>query len=98
MLLSAFDNGTWQHALLDCGGKAGGRRGHRQSDGQTTACPRTYRDPAVRGAKNSLPEVFIRAFGRIEKNPVVTLPERHLVAIIPVHAIPKGATGTKSVG
>ena len=32
----------------------------------------------------------MRAFGRIEKHPALTLPERHLDLIIPVNAIPKG--------
>jgi len=34
--------------------------------------------------------VFSKAFGQIEKNPALTLPERRLDVIIPVHAIPKG--------
>jgi hypothetical protein len=35
-------------------------------------------------------EVFIKAFGRIERNPALILPDRPLSVIIPVHAIPRG--------
>jgi hypothetical protein len=38
-------------------------------------------------------EVFMKAFGRIEKNPSLVIPERNLDLIIPAHAIPKGYMG-----
>jgi hypothetical protein len=91
MLLSACDNGAWQHAQLDWVEEK--RDGAveviatRKDDRQLTL-EHTLIQPFVGEKFDS--EVFMRAFGRIEKNPALTLPERNLDVIIPVHAIPKG--------
>jgi hypothetical protein len=91
MLLSTCDNGAWQHAQLDWVEEK--RDGAveviaTQTDGTQLALEHTLIQPFVGEKFDS--EVFMRAFGRIEKNPDLTLPERLLDVIIPVHAIPKG--------
>ena len=91
MLLSACDAGAWQQALLDwVEEKADGAVEviATRPDGTQLAFEHTLIQPFVGEKFDS--EVFIRAFGRIEKNPALTLPERNLDVIIPVHAIPKG--------
>ncbi|MGC9949343.1 MAG: hypothetical protein ABSF64_23500 [Bryobacteraceae bacterium] len=91
MLLSAYENGTWKDAVRDwveerqdgavevVATKAGGT---------TLALEHTLIQPFVSEKFDS--EVFIKAFGRIERNPALTLPDRHLDVIIPVHAISRG--------
>jgi hypothetical protein len=91
MLLSACDNGAWQHAHLDWV--------EEKQDGAVEVIA-TRADRARLGLEHTLiqpfvgekfdSEVFMRAFDRIEKNPALTLPERHLDVIIPVNAIAKG--------
>ena len=91
MLLSACDAGAWQHAQLDwVEEKQDGAVEviATRPDGRQLALEHTLIQPFVGEKFDS--EVFIRAFGRIEKNPALTLPERNLDVIIPVHAIPKG--------
>jgi hypothetical protein len=91
MLLSACQNGGWQHAELDwVEEKADGAVEviATRPDSTRLALEHTLIQPFVGEKFDS--EVFIRAFGRIEKNPALTLPERNLDVIIPVHAIPKG--------
>jgi hypothetical protein len=91
MLLSACDNGAWQQAQLDwVEEKQDGAVEviATRTDGRQLALEHTLIQPFVGEKFDS--EVFMRAFGRIEKNPALTLPERHLDVIIPVHAIPKG--------
>lgn len=91
MLLSACDNGTWQHALLDwVEEKQDGAVEviATRTDGTRLGLEHTLIQPFVGEKFDS--EVFMRAFGRIEKNPALTLPERYLDVVIPVHAIPKG--------
>ena len=91
MLLSACDNGAWQHAFLDwVEEKQDGAVEviATRTDGTRLALEHTLIQPFVGEKFDS--EVFMRAFGRIEKNPALTLPERNLDVIIPVHAIPKG--------
>ncbi|MGA2215347.1 MAG: hypothetical protein ABSH31_18885 [Bryobacteraceae bacterium] len=91
MLLAACDNGAWQHAQLDwVEEKQDGAVEviATRTDGTRLALEHTLIQPF--GGEKFDSEVFIRAFGRIEKNPALTLPERHLDVIIPVNAIPKG--------
>jgi hypothetical protein len=91
MLLSACDTGAWQQALLDwVEEKADGAVEviATRPDGTQLALEHTLIQPFVGEKFDS--EVFSRAFVRIEKNPALTLPERNLDVIIPVHAIPKG--------
>ena len=91
MLLTACDNGAWQHASLDwVEEKQDGAVEviASRADGTRLALEHTLIQPFVGEKFDS--EVFMRAFGRIEKNPALTLFERHLDVIIPVHAIPKG--------
>src|SRR5712664_2494600 len=89
MLLSACDNGAWQHTNLDWVEE--NQDGAieviaSRTDGTRLALEHTLIQPFVGEKFDS--EVFMRAFGRIEKNPALTLSERHLELIIPVHAIP----------
>ena len=91
MLLSACGACAWKDASLDWVEEkqdgtveviATGR------DGATLALEHTLIQPFVGEKFDS--EAFMKAFGRIEKNPLLVLPERNLDVIIPVHAIPKG--------
>lgn len=91
MLLSACDNGAWQNAHLDwVEEKQDGAVEviATRADGTRLALEHTLIQPFVGEKFDS--EVFMRAFGRIEKNPALTLAERQLDVIIPVNAIPKG--------
>jgi len=91
MLLSACDNGAWNSAVLDwVEEKQDGAVEviATSADGRQLALEHTLIQPFVGEKFDS--EVFIRAFGRIEKNPALVLPERNLDVIIPVNAIPKG--------
>jgi hypothetical protein len=91
MLLSACDNGAWKHADLDWVEEkqdAAVEVIATRTDGARLALEHTLIQPFVGEKFDS--EVFMCAFGRIEKNPALTLPERNLDVIIPVHAIPKG--------
>jgi hypothetical protein len=91
MLLSACDNGAWRDADLNwVEEKQDGAVEviATRADGTRLALEHTLIHPFVGEKFDS--EVFMRAFGRIEKNPALTLPERHLDVIIPVNAIPKG--------
>jgi hypothetical protein len=91
MLLSAGDNGAWQQAQLDwVEEKQDGAVEviATRTDGARLALEHTLIQPFVGEKFDS--EVFMRALGRIEKNPALTIPERHLDVIIPVNAIPKG--------
>jgi hypothetical protein len=91
MLLSACDNGAWQSADLDwVEEKQDGAVEviATRLDGIRLALEHTLIQPFVGEKFDS--EVFMRAFGRIEKNAGLTVPERLLDVIIPVSAIPKG--------
>ena len=91
MLLSACDNGAWQSADLDwVEEKQDGTVEviATRVDGIRLALEHTLIQPFVGEKFDS--EVFMRAFGRIEKNAGLTVPERLLDVIIPVGAIPKG--------
>src|SRR5579862_5977898 len=91
MLLSACDDGSWERADLDwVEEKQDGAVEviATRADGTRLALEHTLIQPFVGEKFDS--EVFMRAFGRIERNPTLTLPERHLDVIIPVNAIPKG--------
>src|ERR1035438_6586240 len=55
-----------------------------RADGNSLALEHTLIQPFVGEKFDS--EVFMKAFGRIEKNPALVLPERKLDVIIPVHA------------
>jgi len=91
MLLSAHENDTWKGASLDwVEEKQDGAVEviATRADGTSLALEHTLIQPFVGEKFDS--EAFMKAFGRIEKNPVLVLPERNLDVIIPVHAIPKG--------
>jgi hypothetical protein len=91
MLLSACENGAWKGASLDwVEEKQDGAVEviATRADGNSLALEHTLIQPFVGEKFDS--EVFMKAFGRIEKNPALVLPERKLDVIIPVHAIPKG--------
>lgn len=91
MLLSACDDGAWERADLDwVEEKQDGAVEviATRADGTRLALEHTLIQPFVGEKFDS--EVFMRAFGRIEKNPALTFPERLLDVIIPVNAIPRG--------
>lgn len=91
MLLSAHENGIWKGASLDwVEQKQDGAVEviATRTDGTSLALEHTLIQPFVGEKFDS--ETFMKAFGRIEKNPALVLPERILDVIIPVHAIPKG--------
>jgi len=91
MLLSAYENDTWKGSSLDwVEEKQDGAVEviATRADGKTLALEHTLIQPFVGEKFDS--EAFIKAFGRIEKNPALVLPERSLDVIIPVYAIPKG--------
>jgi hypothetical protein len=91
MILSACDNGAWERANLDWVEERQDGTVEviaTRADGVRLALEHTLIQPFVGEKFDS--EVFMRAFGRIEKNLALTLPERQLDIIIPVNAIPKG--------
>jgi len=91
MLLSAHENGTWNGASLDwVEQKQDGAVEviATRTDGTSLALEHTLIQPFVGEKFDS--ETFMKAFGRIEKNLLLVLPERILDVIIPVHAITKG--------
>ena len=91
LFFSAYENETWKDAVLDWV--------EEKQDGAveviatkrnrtTVALEHTLIQPFVNERFDS--EVFIKAFGRIERNPVLILPGQDLDVIIPVHAVPRG--------
>jgi hypothetical protein len=91
MLLSACDDGAWSTAVpdwieerVDGAVEVIARRG----DGATLAIEHTLVQPFVNEKLDSA--AFMEAFGRIDRNPALVLPEQHLEVILPVHAIPNG--------
>ena len=91
MFLSAYENDTWKSASLDwVEEKQDGAVEviATRPDGVTLAVEHTLVQPFVGEKFDS--EAFMTAFGRIEKNPALVLPERNLDVVIPVQAIPKG--------
>lgn len=91
MFLCEYDNGAWKAALRDWveehtdgGVEVIAKRG----DGATVAIEHTIVQPFVGERFDS--NVFMRAFGRIEKNPDLAVAERSMTVVIPVSAIPKG--------
>ena len=59
-----------------------------RADGLRLALEHTLIQPFVGEKFDS--EIFMRAFGRIEENHALIVPERNLDVILPVNAIPKG--------
>ncbi len=91
LFLSAYENDTWKTASLDwVEEKQDGAVEviATRIDSTTLALEHTLIQPFVGEKFDS--EKFIKAFSRIERNPDLILPERHLNLFIPVHAIPKG--------
>lgn len=91
MLLSACDGGAWSTAVPDWIEESIDGAVEviaRTSDGATLAIEHTLVQPFVNEKLDST--AFMEAFGRIDRNPALVLPERHLEVILPVHAIPNG--------
>lgn len=91
MLLSACDGGAWKDAGLDWIEQREDGAVEviaTRTDGTRLALEHTLIQPFFEEKFDSV--VFMRAFGRIEKNPALVVPERALDVIIPVHAISKG--------
>jgi len=91
MLLSACDGGDWSTAVpdwieerIDGAVEVIARR----SDGTILAIEHTLVQPFVNEKLDST--AFMEAFARIDRNPALVLPERHLEALLPVHSIPNG--------
>ena len=59
-----------------------------RADGRKVAIEHTIVQPFVDEKKDS--NIFMKAFGRIEKNPDLTIRDRSLTVVIPVAAIPVG--------
>lgn len=91
MFLSAYENDAWKDASLDWVEERQDGAVEviaTKTDRTTLALEHTLIQPFVGEKFDS--EAFVRAFGRIEKNPALVVPERTLDVIIPVHGIPRG--------
>jgi hypothetical protein len=91
MLLSAYENDAWKDASLNWVEETQDGAVEvvaTRADGTRLALEHTLIQPFVGEKFDS--EVFVKAFGPVEKNPTLVLPGRNLDVIIPVNAIPKG--------
>jgi hypothetical protein len=91
MFLSEYENGAWKTAVpdwveerMDGAVEVVAER----ADGQKMAIEHTIVQPFVDEKKDS--NIFMQAFGRIEKHPDLTMAERDLTVVIAVAAIPIG--------
>src|ERR1019366_3942284 len=91
MFVSEGENGAWEAAFpywveerMDGAVEVVAKR----ADGNQLAIEHTIVQPFVGEKKDS--NIFMQAFGRIEKNRDLTLPDRVLTVVIPVAAIPLG--------
>jgi hypothetical protein len=99
MLLSAYENDAWKTASLNwVEEKEDGAVEviATKADGVTLALEHTLIQPFVGEKFDS--EIFIRAFGRIDKNPALVIPERALGVYIRVHAVPTTGYSWDEVG
>lgn len=91
MLLSAYENGAWKAASLDWVEERQDGAVEviaTKADGTTLGLEHTLIQPFVGEKFDS--KAFMEAFGHIDKNQMLVLPERLLHVGIAVHAIPKG--------
>jgi hypothetical protein len=91
MFLSAYDSDSWKDASRDWVEERQDSAVEvvvTKPDGTRLALEHTIVQPFVGEKFDS--EKFMKAFGRIEKSPDLTLPERNLDVIIPVGALPVG--------
>src|SRR5881394_1734578 len=91
MFLSEYKNGAWKAAVpdwveerMDGAVEVVAER----EDGLKLAIEHTIVQPFVDEKKDS--NIFMQAFGRIEKNADLTMADRDLTVVIPVAAIPVG--------
>ena len=91
MFLAEYENGAWKSATpdwveerIDGAVEVVAER----ADGGKLAIEHTIVQPFVDEKKDS--NIFMKAFGRIEKNPNLTIRDRSLTVVIPVAAIPVG--------
>jgi hypothetical protein len=91
MFLSEYENGAWKTAVpdwieerIDGAVEVIATR----ADGRSLAIEHTIVQPFAGEKADS--NAFMQAFGRIEKNPDLAIPERDMTVVIPVAAIPKG--------
>jgi hypothetical protein len=91
MLLSEYEHGAWKSAVpdwleerMDSAVEVLATR----ADGTTVAIEHTIVQPFVGEKTDS--NTFGKAFGLIEKNPDLAVPERDMIVAIPVGAIPVG--------
>jgi hypothetical protein len=91
LFLSSYENDGWKGYTPDwLEDKQDGAVEVRVTkvDGTSLAIEHTLIQPFVGEKSDS--ERFMRAFSRIENNPALVLPERHLDVVIPVAALPVG--------
>ena len=91
MFLAEYENGAWKSATpdwveerIDGAVEVVAER----ADGGKLAIEHTIVQPFVDEKKDT--NIFMKAFGRIEKNPDLTIRDRSLTVVIPVAAIPVG--------
>ena len=90
IFLAEYENGAWKNdpvwleELVDGAVEVLAKR----ADGATLAIEHTLIQPFVGEKFDST--AFMKAFGRIERNPELALPGRQMTVEIPVAAIPKG--------
>src|SRR5258706_8238104 len=91
MFLDEYENASWKFAVrdwleerIDGAVEVVATR----ADGATLAIEHTIVQPFVGEKADS--NIFMKAFGRIEKNPELAIPERDMTVVFPVDAIPKG--------
>jgi len=99
MLLSVYENDAWKTASLDWVEERQDGAVEviaTKADGVTLALEHTLIQPFVGEKFDS--EKFIKAFGRIEKNPALVIPERALGVYIQVHAVPTTGYNWDEVG
>jgi hypothetical protein len=91
MFLAEYENGVWKSAALDWVEEridGAVEVVAERADGGKLAIEHTIVQPFVDEKKDS--NVFMKAFGRIEKNPDLTIRDRGLTVVVPVAAIPVG--------
>lgn len=91
MFLAEYENGVWKSATPDWVEEridGAVEVVTERADGRKLAIEHTIVQPFVDEKKDS--NIFMKAFGRIEMNPDLTIRDRSLTVVIPVAAIPVG--------
>ena len=91
MFLAEYEDGAWKAAVPDWVEERMDGTVEvvaEREDGLKLAIEHTIVQPFVDEKKDS--NIFMQAFGRIEKNPDLTMADRDLTVVFPVAAIPVG--------